>query len=365
MAEVLVVDGQHVAANTPLVRMDQVAQRQDLESADGRVQRLELQLARVNAELSGEAFRPNEEGPYGRAAREEYEARRAAQQNLVAEARMALQRAELELLMAANQLKRAQGVLPLVQKQDDMQQALQQEGFVSAAAAMDKRKELIEAQDEVGIRLAAHRAAQAGAGQAATTVHRLESDYRQQLSKERTEVVLELAQAKAEKAKANHRLEGATLFAPVAGSVTGLSGLVPGNVVPAGEQLLSIVPDDDTLMMEGWIRNEDIGLVYPKVSVQVKAHSFPFQKYGWVEGVVDWIGADSEAPQEYKATQANPLFFKVRVSLAAQKLKAGGAVFPLKPGMQVQGDIKLGTRTVLEYLVSPVKKIMNEAAREK
>ena len=40
-------------------------------------------------------------------------------------------------------------------------------------------------------------------------------------------------------------------------------------------------------------------------------------------------------------------------------------VFRLVPGMQVNAEIHLGTRTVLEYLLSPLQNVAHEAGRER
>jgi HlyD family secretion protein len=53
------------------------------------------------------------------------------------------------------------------------------------------------------------------------------------------------------------------------------------------------------------------------------------------------------------------------LDLNRQELLADGQRYPLQPGMQVAGEIHLGTRTVMEYLLSPVQKAFHEAARER
>ena len=60
-----------------------------------------------------------------------------------------------------------------------------------------------------------------------------------------------------------------------------------------------------------------------------------------------------------------PLAFRAIVELNAQQLEADGAKFALSPGMQVIAEIKLGERTLLEYLLSPVQKVVHEGARER
>ncbi|MBK8522859.1 MAG: hypothetical protein IPL58_01200 [Betaproteobacteria bacterium] len=60
-----------------------------------------------------------------------------------------------------------------------------------------------------------------------------------------------------------------------------------------------------------------------------------------------------------------PLVYKALVTLKAMKLEMDGEKFPLSAGMQTSAEIMLGTRTVAEYLLSPVRKAWHEAGRER
>ena len=60
-----------------------------------------------------------------------------------------------------------------------------------------------------------------------------------------------------------------------------------------------------------------------------------------------------------------PLAFRTLVELDAQELLAGAGRYTLAPGMQVSSEIHLGTRSILEYVLSPVQKAWHEAGRER
>ncbi len=53
------------------------------------------------------------------------------------------------------------------------------------------------------------------------------------------------------------------------------------------------------------------------------------------------------------------------MALSQQSLKASGKTFNLSPGMQVAAEINQGKRTIMEYLLSPVQGVFQEAARER
>jgi len=122
------------------------------------------------------------------------------------------------------------------------------------------------------------------------------------------------------------------------------------------------------------VSNDDIGFVRAPQSAKIKLAAFQFQKYGMLDGTVAQVSADAtEAPNPNTRSgglagrdrAAGPLAFRTLIDLRHQELESDGHRYPLAPGMQVMAEIHLGTRTVLEYLLSPVQKAFHEAARER
>ncbi|MDP2156020.1 MAG: HlyD family secretion protein [Sulfuricella sp.] len=121
-----------------------------------------------------------------------------------------------------------------------------------------------------------------------------------------------------------------------------------------------------------WVSNEDIGFVRKGQSVKIKLAAFPFQKYGMVERTVEHVSADSadnntsnSPAQSDKDAKTPPLAYKALVTLKAMRLEMDGERFPLGAEMQASAEILLGRRTVMEYLLSPVRKAFHEAGRER
>jgi hemolysin D len=170
------------------------------------------------------------------------------------------------------------------------------------------------------------------------------------------------------------------LKAPQAGTVKDLSTTTEGAVVQPGSVILTLLPLGEPLFADVAIKNEDIGFIQVGQSAQVKLAAYPFQKYGLLTGKVVHVSADAteingqggngNAGGGSPSSAANPASqvatYKARIALdqqhlispAGQKLQAGA-------GMQVAAEIHQGRRTVLEYLLSPVSKAVQEAGREK
>jgi HlyD family secretion protein len=128
------------------------------------------------------------------------------------------------------------------------------------------------------------------------------------------------------------------------------------------------VPHDEPLVAEVWVDNIDAGFVQADQKARVKLAAYPFQKYGMLDGVVKHVSADAHGRSE----SGNPAIksvqdaaYRALINLSGSYLENQGRQLRLVPGMQVNAEIHLGTRTVLEYLLSPVQKIAHEAGRER
>lgn len=91
-----------------------------------------------------------------------------------------------------------------------------------------------------------------------------------------------------------------------------------------------------------------------------------------VEGRVEHVSADAADnntgngnSQTDPAKKNQPLVYKALVALKRMHLEMDGERFMLSTGMQTNAEIRLGDRTVMEYLLSPVRKAWHEAGRER
>ena len=91
-------------------------------------------------------------------------------------------------------------------------------------------------------------------------------------------------------------------------------------------------------------------------------------KYGVLDGVVKQVSADAQARSESGNPAIKPVqdaAYRALINLSGGYLESQGRKLRLVPGMQVNAEIHLGTRSVLKYLLSPVQKVAHEARRER
>jgi hemolysin D len=173
------------------------------------------------------------------------------------------------------------------------------------------------------------------------------------------------------------------LRAPVDGLVQKVDVTTIGEVVTPAQSLVTIVPDDTPLIVEASVSNEDIGYLKVGQPVEVKVDTFPFQKYGSLEGTLVSISPDAEeksaasrdmqtrsgvgaaaARQETSSESANAGYvYKVLVRTKQSAFRIGGEQRAIQPGMTVQADIVTDRRRVIEFFLSPVTKYMAEGLR--
>lgn len=182
--------------------------------------------------------------------------------------------------------------------------------------------------------------------------------------------------------KANARLERTTITAPIAGTVTALAVNGIGQVVGAGQEALRIVPEGSRLELEAYVSNTDIGFIHVGQPVSVKIDSFPYTRFGGIEGTVKRIARDSVSDPDIQQSLTNPtasprmrsgggtqhlqnLIFPVVVELHSASMTIDGREIPLAPGMTAQVEIKTGSRRIFEYLLSPLVEVGSRALKER
>ncbi|MDP2831690.1 MAG: HlyD family type I secretion periplasmic adaptor subunit [Pseudomonadota bacterium] len=162
-----------------------------------------------------------------------------------------------------------------------------------------------------------------------------------------------------ERVKAESRDQLMRLTAPVAGTVQQLAVHTVGGVVTPAQPLMVIVPGENPLEVEAFVENKDIGFVHGGQVAEVKIETFPFTKYGTLQGSVAQVSSD--AIQDEK----RGLVYAARVKLARTSLEVDGKTVNLTPGMAVTVEIKTGKRRVIEYFLSPLMQYSDESLRER
>jgi HlyD family secretion protein len=370
--EILVREGETVRAGQTLMRMDALITNADLDAIATEYARKRLQLARIDAELTGKPFQPDVQAPASllRETGAQYRANRDALAAALAEERSRLVKTQRELAAARQQKERLEAVLPHYREQDKAYERLVKEGFSGGLMGSDKRRERIEKEQDLATQGHLIASAQASIDQSQKKLRQIEAEYSRQLHAERVDAQAQIDKLAKELEKQQHRRALLELKAPQDGVIKDLATHTAGTVVQPGTVLASLVPREEKLKAEVWVSNEDIGFVRAGQPVKLKFAAYTFQKYGMGHGTVEYVSADAQSEEEARdkglqGAGQRPLRYKALVTLDGSALETDGVTYPLSVGMQATAEILLGDRTVAEYLLSPVQKAWHEAGRER
>lgn len=364
--QVFVREGEAVSEGQLLIRLDARVPQADAAALAAELALKRITLRRIDSEFGGAVFKalPAEAPALVAQVDAKFSARARAHLDALAQETESQNRLRAEL-RAAEQLRRKLAeVVPIHRQSAESFRKLQNEGYVGELAAADKEREYLERAHDLESQAATVEALGAAVSQAQRKLTLLKSDYKAQLETERTEVFSQVARLEQEQLKSNVRTELQDVRAPHAGIVKDLQ-VAKGSVVGAGEALLHLVPVGERLQAEVYLRNEDVGFVSEGQRVRLKVAAYPFQRHGMVEGEVQLVSADVSDPRQLQRNEQPALAYKALVRIdKGSFVGADGERLRLTPGMSVIADIVQGQRTVLEYLLSPVRKVVLEAGRE-
>ncbi len=157
----------------------------------------------------------------------------------------------------------------------------------------------------------------------------------------------------------SQRVSRTELRSPVHGIVNQILLTTVGGVAQPGQSLMEIVPTDDGLLIEAYVKPSDIAFLYAGQQVKVKITAYDFSRYGGLDGKIVRIGANSITQPETKAQ-----VFVVEVRTDTNILDAEGGAVEIIPGMTAQVDILSQKKTVLDYLIRPVIRVKQNAFRD-
>jgi adhesin transport system membrane fusion protein len=186
-----------------------------------------------------------------------------------------------------------------------------------------------------------------------------------------SQVEEDLAKSRGDLAVLDETIKGAQdrvlrteLRSPVYGVVNKINVTTVGAVVQPANNVMDIVPLDDTLLVEGRIRPQDIAFIRPAQDAVVKVTAYDPSVYGSLKGKVERISADTIIEKNEKG-EAAETFYRVVVRTEKNALGSAEHPLPIIPGMVATVEILTGEKSVLDYIVKPARLLRDEALRER
>ena len=187
--------------------------------------------------------------------------------------------------------------------------------------------------------------------------------YLEEASTELTKVEDAIAQNEQFFTQRNQQLEDSVFKALVPGIVKNVRVTTVGGVLRAGEELMQIIPVGDDLIIEAKVSPKDIARVRPGLDATIRFDPFDYTIYGGVAGNVVYVSADT---LKENTPRGEEIYYRVHITTEMNPVTTTiGRELDILPGMTVQVDIRTGDRTVMEYLLKPIRKTISDAFDER
>jgi len=329
IAEMRVQEGDIVEKDEVLLKLDDTRSSAILRESEAKVANLEAMLARLKAESYGTAivFPAGISKDLQQRERAAYEARRRAMTDAVAGLGQSKAALDQEIRITAPMVKH---------------------GVVSEVELLRMQRESSDLAQQISQR---------------------KNDYAAKANEELVRVESELAQAKENMAMRADPVERSEVKAPMRGIVKDIKINTVGGVVTAGQEIMTIVPLDDKLLVEAYINPRDVAFIRPGLPAVVKISAYDYAIYGGLDGKGTLISPDTLSNQNRATDQLkldqNQVYYRMLVQTEGNTLRdKNGKELPIIPGMVATVDVKTGEKTVFQYLIKPITRL-KQALRER
>lgn len=326
ISEILVKEGDLVKRGQVLVRLDRVKIEAAVGETEGKVASLKSSMARINAELFNRplVFPPDVQ---------KFPDFVANQTMLYEKRRQALQ----------DQISSLQSMLALMQQELDMNLPLLKQGDVSRADVLRLQR---------------------GVSDIRAQIVNVRNKYLQDLQLEYTKTEEDLVTAREILAQRQDALKDTEIKAPTDGIVKNVRLTTIGGVLRPSDEVLSIVPTGDKLIVEAKMSPSDIAYVRKGQKASVKFDAYDSSIFGSAVGQVIYVSPDTLTEQ---GPQGNLVFYRVHIAINTKTMKqyANGEKVEIQPGMTATAEIETGKHTVFRYLTKPLSKTFGEALTER
>ncbi|KGA22239.1 HlyD family type I secretion periplasmic adaptor subunit [Pectobacterium brasiliense] len=185
-----------------------------------------------------------------------------------------------------------------------------------------------------------------------------QQEYDKEVNSELADVRALLSDVGSKKEKADFNLANIQMRAPVSGTVVGLKVFTEGGVIAPGQTLLEIVPDDQPVFVDARLPVELVDKVWPGLPVELQFVAFNQSTTPRVAGTVELLSADRLLDER----DGSPYYsLRVQVDEAGKRALEG---LEVKPGMPVQGFVRTGERSFVNYLFKPLMDRLHLALTE-
>ena len=366
--EIAVRLGQKITEGDLLFRLDKTRTQANLGEQEAKKRALLAQVARLEFEHRAE---PDEDFMCPEKIQKldklicenEIKLHRARVKQFQARVGVYKERAEQkkrELGEAAANIERIKEGLSLAQKEFAMIKPLADRNVIAKTELIESQQKVSDLSGQLTTAAETREKVKAALREAMLQVEEQHLEFKQEAQAQFTEKRAELSVVEETIRGAAEHVRRTDMFSPVDGIVNEVLITTKGAYVSPGDQVLSIVPVEDQLLVEARIQPKDIAFIRPGQKALVKVTAFDFAIFGGLEGAVENVSADTLVDPVTK----DP-YYTVIVKTSESALKGKTGEHAIMPGMICNVDILTGKKSIMRYLLKPINRAQEVAFRER
>ncbi len=370
VGKLFVRDGDRVKANDILVQLDETVMRANLAIITKGLGELMARKARLEAERDGAdtiRFPPelaaHIDNPDTHEAveseRKLFALRRTARLGQKAQLQQRIEQLDQEINgIVAQQSAKAQEI-ELINRELSGVRDLYSRTLVPITRLTQLEREAARLAGERGQLIAAAAQTQGKISETRLQIIQIDQDLSSEVAKELRDIDGKIGEFVERKITAEDQLHRTDIRAPQTGTVFQSTVHTVGGVITAGEPIMLVVPDADKLQVEARVNPQDIDQVQIGQPAVLRFSAFNLRTTPEINGAVTRVSADTTVDQ-----RTGQSYYTIRVALPADTARQLGDV-KLLPGMPVEAFVQTGDRTVISYLMKPLRDQFMRAFREK
>jgi hemolysin D len=366
--EVRVKAGEVVRKGQILASLDPTFTQADLLRLQQKLASEEAVAARLEGERHQGPYRYNPSDQYQSLQHSIWEKRQAELASNLADFDARIRNMEAQIAQLRADIEHYHDRLTLAGNKEKLYKPLLAKGYVSKVQTMEAADE----RSEMG-RLLSDAENQSSASQQSLSSLKAQREafiqkWRSDIGTELVSVRNDLDLTRENLSKAQKLSDLSQLNAPADAVVLSVGKISSGSIAGGGsptqgqEPLFTLVPLDAVVEADIRVNAEDIGFIKVGDPVRLKLDAYRFMQHGTAGGLIRAVSEGSFTVDDNNVPV--PPYFKVRVGIRDVSLRNVPAGFRLIPGMTLTGDIMVGKRTILSYLVEGAVQTGSEAMRE-
>ncbi len=365
LAEILVHEGDIVEPGDVLVRIENIVAKASLQDARSQYLTLLATEARLMAEIEGHQqidfpLGVMNEAPTVAADQQRlFSARRRQLEAQISVLKSQAQQRKQEVAEMGSRLRQLEQSLSLAREELAITSPLVQKGVMPRIELIRIERQVADLEGEIRTIRTAIPRLQAAQQEANQRVEEMRLTAQTEASNELNSTRAELKSISQSLFAGEDRVTRTAVTSPVRGTVKDMKITTVGGVIQPGEDIMEIVPLDDTLIVEALVRPADIAYLRPDQKAVIKVSAYDFSIYGGLTAKLERISADTIKDEQGES------FYHVYLRTEENSLLHHGEELPIIPGMTVTAEILTGEKSVLNYLLKPILRARDSALRER